>query len=207
MNLAVTAIYLTPDTPELRQGEILTGLIHSAMTPESLREYLATGGSANAQISLVSIGYALVLTQDCDLEQDFHTRQSPESPDKLLQHILLCEAGPAERFNEDPALRSREIRKHFANNKLERYQYLGPVDAGIDSERTGLPALGLDFKRYLTIPTELVYLQLERGPARRRAKLAVPFAEHLSDRFFAYHARIALPVQHYVKDPTAPETR
>jgi hypothetical protein len=100
-----------------------------------------------------------------DLGQGEHiggTRQNGTS-DKLLQHILFCEATLADNFLEDPALKSREIRKQFANNKMERYQYLGAVDASVDGLAKGIEPLGLDFKRYFTIPTELVYLQLQNG--------------------------------------------
>ena len=199
MSLSSTPIYLPAEKSELRQGEIVTGLLHSALTGESLVRYMTSGNSTDNKTSVVRYEYAVVMTQDCDLEQDFKIRQSGGTSDKVLQHILFCEAAPADSFHEDPALKSREIRKHFTNNKMERYQYLGSIDASVDSERKGIPALGLDFKRYFTVPTELVYLQLENG-AKRRARLGVPFAEHLSDRFFAYHARIALPVQHHARE-------
>jgi len=197
--LSSTPIYLPPSSTELRQGEVVTGLLHSSLTGESLAQFLSSGKLSDNQIAVLRYEYALVLTQDCDLEQDYRVRAAGGTSDKLLQHILFCEAAPADSFHEDPALKSREIRKHFANNKLERYQYLGPIDPSLDSDGKGIPALGLDFKRYFTIPTELVYLQIKSG-VKRRARLAVPFAEHLSDRFFAYHARIALPAQHYIRD-------
>lgn len=197
--MSSTPIYLPPSSTELRQGEVVTGLLHSSLTGESLAQFLSSGKLSDNQIAVLRYEYALVLTQDCDLEQDYRVRAAGGTSDKLLQHILFCEAAPADSFHEDPALKSREIRKHFANNKLERYQYLGPIDPSLDSDGKGIPALGLDFKRYFTIPTELVYLQIKSG-VKRRARLAVPFAEHLSDRFFAYHARIALPAQHYIRD-------
>lgn len=202
--MSAIPIYLPADNDgELRQGEIVTGLLHSALTGESLVQYMTSGATTDNKTSVLQYEYAVVVTQDCDLEQDFKIRVTGGTSDKLLQHILLCEAALADGFHEDPALKSREIRKHFANNKLERYQYLSVVDASVDSEKKGIPPLGLDFKRYFTIPTELVYLQLRNG-AKRRARLNVPFAEHLSDRFFAYHARIALPVPHYVRESKEP---
>jgi hypothetical protein len=203
VSLSSIPIYLAPEKLELRQGEIVAGLLQSALTGESLVQYLTSGSGNDNKISVAPIEYAVVMTQDCDLEQDFRVRESGGTSDKLLQHILFCEAAPADSFREDPALKSKEIRKQFSNNKMERYQYLGPVDASVDSEGKGIPALGLDFKRYFTIPTELVYLHLQHG-AKKRARLAVPFAEHLSDRFFAYHARIALPVQHHIRETNQP---
>lgn len=197
-------IYLPADLEgELRQGEIVTGLLHSAVTGKSLVQYMTSGNTTGTEISVLRYEYAVVMTQDCDLEQDFKVRAAGGMSDKLLQHILFCEAAPADNFQEDPALKSREIRKQFANNKMERYQYLGVVDDSTDGEKKGIPALGLDFKRYFTIPTDLVYLQLKNG-AKRRVRLNVPFAEHLSDRFFAYHARIALPVPHQIRESKEP---
>ncbi len=197
--MSSTPIYLPAGNLELRQGEIVTGLLHSALTGKSLVQYLSSAEPSGNEIVVQRYEYALVLTQDCDLEQDYRIRESAGPSDKLLQHVLLCEAAPADSFHHDPALKSKEIRKQFSNNKMERYQYLGPVNASIDGNGRGIPPLGLDFKRYFTVPTELVYLQLKNG-VKRRARLAVPFAEHLSDRFFAYHARIALPAPHHARE-------
>ena len=49
----------------------------------------------------------------------------------------------------------------------------------LDREGAGVPELALDFNRFFTMPTE-----------------------HLTTRFFAYQARLALPEQH--ESPDAP---
>jgi len=54
------------------------------------------------------------------------------------------------------------------------------------------PELGIDFKRYFTLPTAEVYYQIQRQAARRCC-LRSPYLEHLSTRFHAYQQRLALP--------------
>jgi hypothetical protein len=56
--------------------------------------------------------------------------------------------------------------------------------------------MGIDFKRYFTIPTREVCSQVERGSAKNRAHLLSPYMEHLCSRFSGFQARLALPREH-----------
>ena len=39
----------------------------------------------------------------------------------------------------------------------------------------GIPELGVDFKRYFTIPTDEIYKRIEKGEVRRRCVLMSPY--------------------------------
>jgi hypothetical protein len=81
-------------------------------------------------------------------------------------------------------------------NKHERYHFLQLVEPSCDAQGTGLVELGIDFKRYFTLPTEEVYKRVEIGSAKRRCVLESPYLEHFSTRFAYYLSRVALPQDH-----------
>jgi hypothetical protein len=139
--------------------------------------------------------FAIVLTQDCDLEQDFRARSANNRPDKLVPNILFCEAIEADRFRGTEGI-DRRILDRIRINKDERYQFLQTAAAHEDALREGLPELGIDFKRYFTIPTDEVYRRIELGEAQRRCILSSPYLEHFSSRFAYFLSRIALPSDH-----------
>src|SRR6185312_5761394 len=81
-------------------------------------------------------------------------------------------------------------------NKDERYHFLQNIRQCEDAAGQGISALGIDFKRYLTIATDELYRRVELGECQRRARLQTPYAEHLSARFCYYQSRVALPRDH-----------
>jgi hypothetical protein len=141
--------------------------------------------------------FAVVLSQDCDLEQDWKVRQemSPDSQEaspRELPSILFAEVHTA------ADLRGRlngGLWQRIRQNKDERFHFLEEVPAGAEAMANGLPELGIDFKRYFSIPTREVYKRME-GPAQRRCRLQSPYLEHLSTRFCYYQFRVALPLDH-----------
>lgn len=185
-------LYAPSQGGPLRQGEILSDLIETRMVSVSKDQA--------PQVDLVTHPFALILSQDCDLDQDFQARNNPETvshpTDKLLPSVLFCQATSATDLRSH--LSDSQIWKQITQNKNERYQYLRSVPAEMDALGTGTPDLGTDFKRYFAISTEHVYLQLQ-GPARRRSRLQSPYVEHLSSRFAYYLSRVALPEEHFVR--------
>jgi hypothetical protein len=155
---------------------------------------------------------ALVLSQDCDLEQDFRTREGlsereddntqgkEPSSNNLLTAILFCEVVGADELRVSPDMDSKTW-KRVKFNKDERYQYLSAVPSLADRLGQGLPQLTLDFKRYFALPAEQVYWDVQRR-SKRRCYLVTPYAEHVSTRFFNYQCRIALPIDHHRLDAT-----
>ncbi|HEY8505607.1 MAG TPA: hypothetical protein VIL46_13565, partial [Gemmataceae bacterium] len=142
--------------------------------------------------------FAVVLTQDCDLEQDFRVRFPEAKPsDKLIPGVLFCEVATAEELFGIIRQTNKKLWDRIKISKDERYHFLQKVDPSSDLLNEGLPELAIDFKRYFTIPTDEVYRRIEVGEAKRRCVLVSPYLEHLSSRFAYFLSRVALPEDHF----------
>ncbi|HSS77994.1 MAG TPA: hypothetical protein VLV54_14785 [Thermoanaerobaculia bacterium] len=184
-------IYVRSQAGALRQGEIITDLVQFRLAIETLE--------ANDQVAeYESHPFAIVLSQDCDLDQDWRARQPEAAIDKNAERRLLPSILFAQ-VHEAANLRGRveggEMWRRIKQNKDERYHFLQAITQAEDALDRGLPELGIDFKRYFAIPTDEVY-QRSRKDARRRCRLVSPYLEHLSVRFCYYQFRVALPAEH-----------
>lgn len=139
--------------------------------------------------------FVIVLTQDCDLEQDFELRGTQDGG--ALPHLLLCEAAATSDLKAKVSP-GKDIWKRIIQNKDERYQCLEEVPAEQDAISHGIPSLGCDFKRYFTAPTDEVYKRIDLSEIARRSRLLTPYAEHLLHRFCNFQARVPLPQAHKV---------
>ena len=150
------------------------------------------------EVSKIVFPLVLVLSQDCDLEQDHRFRWSrsrPSTQDKWLISVLVAPLYNAEHvyLGEhllDIGMTMQKINKNrtdgrrLRNNETLRYHYLSfpqsqPI---VDSV--------VDFKHYFTVNVE--YLR----KLRRNnfvCRLGPLFREDVSQRFAAYLARIGLP--------------
>jgi hypothetical protein len=178
----------------LRQGEILTNLVQLTADATSLWED-AIGLSARVH------PFAVILAQDCDLDQDFRVRGTGQASDKLLPSILFCEVAPAEEklalFKQQGGKAgSKDFWNRVKTNKDERYHFLEKVAPVDDVRGEGLCELAIDFKRYFTISTDEVYARVRSGEAKRRCILLSPYLEHLCTRFTYYLSRVGLPEDH-----------
>ncbi len=177
----------------LRQTEILSNLVQFSLVTESIGK--------DPEIDFITHPFAVLITQDCDLEQDFVVRQQSKENNKLLPRLLFCEAVSAEELFFRVAENKKDWRRlNIPNNKNERFHFLQQVDKESDAEKAGLPEIGIDFKRCFTMPTEEVYRRIEIGEAKRRCYLNSPYKEHLSKRFAYFLSRIALPSDHESED-------
>jgi hypothetical protein len=175
-------------TGALRQGEIVSDVIQVRLMIESLVP------GAEPAIAEVRHPLAIIMTQDCDLDWDFKARQSNGSEGKRIPNVLFCEVIGATELRGRQGINS-EIWKRISQNKDERYQFLQRILPDADAVGKGLPELGIDFKRYFTVPTEELYHRLI-AQAHRRCRLLSPYLEHLSTRFGYYQFRVALPADH-----------
>lgn len=179
--------YSVTESPRFRQGDVLRDVNLVAWAEVKDGELI---------VSELTVPYCVVLTQECDLEQDYTNRNTPEkyarSQDKILPSILLCPAFPAELLRAGTHLPDVTMEKfnsadwrRLAQNNNYRYHFL-PEHA--DAQ---VPDLVLDFKRYFTVPREIAY----RDSFKKawRISLADLFREHLSSRFAHYLSRIGLP--------------
>jgi hypothetical protein len=190
-NPAPVFIYVLPVTGgPFRQGEILTDVVQRRRGFQSL-------AATAPEIEEISHPYCVIASQDCDLEQDHFARQGGgTAPDKIVPNVLLLQAVTQNELILGLAPGS-DIRKNVLGNKHDRYQVLEQVRAADDSLRIGLPSLGVDFKRYFTVPTEELYAQLNSG-TQRRTQLNSNYLERFNQRFAGYLSRVALVREHKV---------
>lgn len=175
----------------LRQGEIVSNVVHWRVVTESI------GIGSEPRFEPVLHPYAILMTQDCDLAQDFSTRLKLQESDKTLPCLLFCEVLPAEELLPRIATNKREWeRLKVASNKNERFQFLQSIAKELDLRQEGIPELGIDFKRYFAVPTAEVYRRIEKGEVQRRCLLNSPYLEHLSSRFGYFMSRVALESDH-----------
>lgn len=147
------------------------------------------------EVSKIVFPLVVVLTQDCDLEQDFSYRAKETQSHRLLS-VLVAPLYNAEHVFEgthlsDLAITGSKINKKktegttLMQNERPRYHY---VDFPAD-----VPAVAsiADFKHYFSVHTR--YLETIRAKSFV-CRLDDLFREDLSQRFAAYLGRIGLPV-------------
>ena len=194
----MAGIYVRSQEGALRQGEIITGLVQTRLALDTL-------GSQELAIDQITHPFSIVLSQDCDLLHDWGGRsvllqdagneqRIKEVQQRLLPAVLFAEMTTAETLRG--GVSGSDIWKRIRQNKDERYQFLEGVRGEEEALGKGLPELGIDFKRYFTIPTAEAYRRIQDGVAMRRCRLVSPYLEHLSSRFGFYQSRIALPEDH-----------
>jgi hypothetical protein len=171
----------------LAQAEILSDLIFAHLELSSL-------GTSQIRIFTKQHPLAIILTQGCELEQDFKARRRQVPEDKLVPCILFCELNLASQMR-DPKM-SSNIWNRISQNNDERYHFFQAVDQDQDTQGEGLPELGVDFKRLFAIPTDEVYWRISTGEVKRRCLLKSPYLEHFCRRFANFLSRVALPDPH-----------
>lgn len=151
------------------------------------------------EVSKIIFPVAVVLTQDCDLAQDFKFRWSrdnrPTTQDKFLLSVLVAPLYNVEHVYEGTQLSELDLQmasinkkktpgEYLRNNERPRYHF---VD--FDPSVPVVPSV-VDFKHYFSVNG--IYL---KGLKRTHFVCRVPplFREDLSLRFANYLARIGLP--------------
>lgn len=189
-------VYEPAGNGPIRQAELLTSV--------SEFQAISAGDGDPAEIATRKVEHPLVvvMSQDCDLEQDFNVRHPADSPPlsreaaevspTALSHILLCDAHKESELKQrlPEGLGSKDIRR-IAQNQNERYHRIEDAeirDAGLEVE-----ALFLDFRRYFSIPCPDIYDQLASTTAGRTARLPAYYLHDLNHRFYTYLARVAIP--------------
>lgn len=149
------------------------------------------------EVSKIIFPLVIVLTQDCDLEQDYKIRYPktpPQTQDKLILSVLVAPIYNAEHVYLGEHLEQIEInmrqidRKHtegnyLINNKLPRYHYLD------FSPQLQIAPSVIDFKHYFSVNAN--YLRKKRSDFV--CQVSPLFREDISQRFASYLARIGLP--------------
>jgi len=184
----VPFLYGTPVTGALRQGEILRNLWeHRTTHPAS-----AAPTGTNFPVQSFERTLTLVLTADCDLEQDFHARElhlDDEDP-TVIPHVLLCDLYTRDSIRTRFA--NKELFKPVQKNHNERYHRLDSAAVGIPAVGV-LPDLYMDFRKGVGIPTANIYSGIRLGHIVRVATVPDVYIHDIMHRFYSYLARVALP--------------
>jgi len=183
------------------QGEILSGLPQAKLALESLSATSSTL-APNETAPVVKIEYdehplVVVLSQDCDLEQDYKKRKTGGRP--FLHNILLADVFDAavlqRKLLAEENSGSRDWRR-IEGNHAPRFQFLNSVTTDQDALCQGLAALAVDFRFYFSVRTDELYERLRLGQTKKRCRLQTPYADHLARRFHSYQSRIPLVKEH-----------
>ena len=173
-------------TGELRQGEIISGLVQHVYDEES------------RGVDAIQHEYVVVLSQDCDLLWDYQRRQ--DNVAEVLYGVIFCQAKTADRIRQEQGINSRTWRI-LIQNREERFHALERVPPENDLLGNGLGPLVVDLKMIFAVNPSVVYKQLRLGSgAVRRCRIDVPYREHLQTRAAFYFQRVALPQPHRIAD-------
>jgi len=171
---------------DLRQGEILSDVVQVR-----LREGATLSGPDPRELVEVTHEWVIIVTQDCDLEQDWRARAGQTGEDKLLPNVLLGIAQEAGKVQ----VPGKDAWKRLQQNKDERYQFLERIPPRLDALGQGVPELVVDFKQYFTLPTDELYRRVKEQ-AKRRSRLSNEYLAHFASRFSYFQSRVALPDEH-----------
>ena len=182
----------------LRQGEILSNVVELQFV---LDDSIGTTGRLELEADAIQHPFAIIVSQDCDLEQDFKFRFNYVGNVRHeLPSILFCQAGDVDEFKKSGLYKSlfdsRTFEGDFKKNNAFRFHFIQGIQAEFDACNQGLPELGMDFKRYFSLPTAEVYHRIMLTHTYRRSVLQSPYREHFSYRFYNFNNRIALPEEY-----------
>lgn len=147
------------------------------------------------EVSKIVFPLIIVLTQDCDLEQDSGNRTKTTHNTKLLsvlvaplynsEHVFLGNHLSDLDLKMEPITKGRSPGKTLMQNERPRYHYIEfPTHIPLVSSTA-------DFKHYFSV--HVTYLESIRK-TNFICRLSDLFREDISQRFAAYLARIGLPV-------------
>lgn len=173
------------------QGDILRDIEHI--------EYVTQIDEGVIDVWKIVYPLVIVLTQDCDLQQDFKFRWSEDrKPDKHDKYLLSVLVAPMYNYSHviagehlselgytmNPISAGKTPGTNLRNNETPRYHYLE------FAEGEPLPKSVIDFKHYFSVNIEYLKQVKETAFVRRVAEL---YREDISMRFASFLSRIGLP--------------
>ncbi|MFC1600347.1 hypothetical protein ACFL3T_04935 [Patescibacteria group bacterium] len=160
----------------------------------------AIESEGNIEISKIKFPLVIVLTQDCDLNQDHRFRNSDPpkaTQDKQLMSVLVAPIYNVEHFYDGTHLEKIDLKmapfekrpsktknKLFITNKIPRFHYLKFPDSIPIVESV------IDFKHYFSVNVKNIEILKKTNFAGKVSEL---FREDISQRFSSFLARIGLP--------------
>ena len=150
------------------------------------------------EISKILFPLIIILTQDCDLDQDFNSRNrttQSTNQDKYLLSVMVAPLYNIEHIYNGEHLSELKLKMHevdkkstrgklLLQNQLPRYHYL--------EFKKDIPIVSsvIDFKHYFTV--NLPYL-LKIKETNFICKVSTLYREDISHRFASFLSRIGLP--------------
>ena len=182
----------------LKQGEILTNVVELQI---KLKSIISVDADSVYGANPVKHPFAIIVSQDCDLEQDFNHRYCGKGNQRNeLPSILFCQAEDVDEFRKSEVYRSLFTSSTFVGNFKKnnefRFHFIQEIPAEFSAHDKRLPELGIDFKRYFSLPTAEVYRRIKLAHTQRMTRLQSPYLEHFCDRFYNFNNRIALPEEY-----------
>lgn len=152
------------------------------------------------EISKIEFPLVIVLSQDCDLQQDFAYRwgkPQKSTQDKYLISVLVAPLYNAEHVFEGNHLSelnlkmqdinsdtSKSVKEKIKDNEIPRYHYIiFPEDVPI------VPSI-IDFKHYFSVNVEHLKKVKQKSFICKVSEL---YRERISQRFANFLSRIGLP--------------
>lgn len=180
--------YKSSNFPCLRQGEIINNLVELNPTMDS-EEFLEVQQSS-PMLKIIH-PYAIVVSQDCDLDWDYKARNGEASKDKLLTHVLFCKLFSHEEIRFERENMNAKIFSFVKSNQHERYHCL--ETAPVSESQESLPELYADFKATFSLPVDFAYWLTSSRTAIRIGCLPSPYLEDFMHRLYSFLGRVAVP--------------
>lgn len=167
------------------QGDILKDL--------SLVSYDGLDDQGDSIFIKTSLQYAIIISQDCDLLNDFNFRQKEGSDsDKFLSNILILPAYLVNDFKQGThrgdfkgKVWNGDLWKSIKANKNQRFHYIQG-----DTKLFQIPEVILDFKQVYAIQRGFLYQNLQNCYLSTICEL---YRENISIRYTQFLSRIGLP--------------
>ncbi len=154
--------------------------------------------SGNIEISKIVFPLVIVLTQDCDLQQDYSFRlpkAASRTQDKWLLSVLVAPLYNVEHVYSGehlaelemkmaPINRSKTPGKNLIRNETPRYHYLD------FPETVPVPPCVIDFKHYFSVNVSHLKKMKTKNFVCQVSDL---YREDISQRFASFLARVGLP--------------
>lgn len=181
----------------LRQGEILTNVIQYKPINLNLR------GEDNENeiiVQPITHPYAIIVTQDCDLDWDYKARFKgdkivDQTNPKLLNSIILCVIDTAQKIRDisDKNMMNSKEWGLVESHRHERFYFFSNIPSECELKQEGLPELTADLKKVFGVDADFLYQQINLNIVARRCYLNSPYLEHFAQRYHNFHGRVALP--------------
>jgi len=189
-----------PKQGALRQGEIVADVWeHRPLVPAA-----SLGEGETAEVRPLVHSLAIVMTADCDLENDYAERFSsgrPTGPQQLLErdyeepvlvpYVLMCDLQREDQIKGQVA--GSEIMRRVRSNQDERYHKLAEAPYRNGAWLGSTPDLYTDFKKTFALPTEQVCQAVASNGIRRIALVPHTYIHDLMHRFYGYLSRGGVP--------------